>query len=774
MKKNKFTIFLLIAVLCFTNIYAQYNNVKSVGIAPLLPFYGNNFTNSVFTNPYSLGYSYYAVGTTGSQLFRYKVGTPGSTTLIGTTKPYILGSGDFANPTGVWKFYVQDQNLPYTIYEVDTATGSLINVGAPVNLRSGHKPTDFEWDQTTNSFYMISSDTALTETQLYRMYWPTKELTWVGPPATTPSTIVAGGFNSNGTYFGIDIGTASLWKVNKNTGAWALVGSLGYPVNFSQDAGFDRSDYSRMLWCASGGTVGLYEIDTSNANINLIGAFPPYTQVLATGFIGGQCGPQISTTPYGNIPNQSGPYIINATVIPCGAGIAYTRLFWSRNNTVITDSINMTNAGGNNWTGSIPGNGNSAVYRYYCLTKDSLNKTATAPIGAPANVYSFLALATDTSKPVITHTPISNTSKDNWPASLTATVIDNYGIDSVWVKWRRNSNTTKQFKLTHTGTNTYTSLFNSVNSEVFVGDTIYYRIIAQDSSSNHNKDSTQLYYFTITPGVYACIGNGTINIASGPYNTSYYGNRTQMLWTAQELLAGGGSASFITKIGFNIGIVHTIVMNNFSVKMQYFYDTAIGSFINDNWTMVYADTYSVPGTGWQYITLQNPFEWDGVSNLLVEICYENQTNSMYSTVLGYSTSANKFGDEAHDLSSACSTFQNPGIGYIRPNVCFKFELLNNNNNNNSNTTPDNYSLSQNYPNPFNPVTRICFNIPKQSFVSLKVFNILGEAVSVLASGRKSAGQYSVDFNAACLPSGIYFYRLETDGYIATKRMILIK
>jgi hypothetical protein len=47
-------------------------------------------------------------------------------------------------------------------------------------------------------------------------------------------------------------------------------------------------------------------------------------------------------------------------------------------------------------------------------------------------------------------------------------------------------------------------------------------------------------------------------------------------------------------------------------------------------------------------------------------------------------------------------------------------------------------------------------------------------VSVLASGRKSAGQYSVDFNAAGLPSGIYFYRLETDGYIATKRMILIK
>ena len=119
-----------------------------------------------------------------------------------------------------------------------------------------------EWDHTTNSFYMISSNASLTETQLYKMYWATKNLSWIGSSVTSPGAIIAGGFNANGMYFGIDLLTDSLWKVNKNTGIWMRVGSLGYPVNYSQDAGFDRSDFSRMLWCACGGTVGLYEIDT--------------------------------------------------------------------------------------------------------------------------------------------------------------------------------------------------------------------------------------------------------------------------------------------------------------------------------------------------------------------------------------------------------------------------------------------------------------------------------------------------------------------------------
>jgi hypothetical protein len=88
--------------------------------------------------------------------------------------------------------------------------------------------------------------------------------------------------------------------------------------------------------------------------------------------------------------------------------------------------------------------------------------------------------------------------------------------------------------------------------------------------------------------------------------------------------------------------------------------------------------------------------------------------------------------------------------------------------------PDNYSLNQNYPNPFNPVTKISYAIPKQGFVTLKVFDMLGREAAVLVNETKQAGSYTVEFNASELTSGVYFYRLETSAYSEIKKMILLK
>jgi hypothetical protein len=88
--------------------------------------------------------------------------------------------------------------------------------------------------------------------------------------------------------------------------------------------------------------------------------------------------------------------------------------------------------------------------------------------------------------------------------------------------------------------------------------------------------------------------------------------------------------------------------------------------------------------------------------------------------------------------------------------------------------PKYFSLSQNYPNPFNPVTMIKFALPKASFVTLKVYDMLGREVSVLVNGQKPAGQYIVDFDASYLTSGIYFYRLESNGFVDVKRMVVLK
>ena len=88
--------------------------------------------------------------------------------------------------------------------------------------------------------------------------------------------------------------------------------------------------------------------------------------------------------------------------------------------------------------------------------------------------------------------------------------------------------------------------------------------------------------------------------------------------------------------------------------------------------------------------------------------------------------------------------------------------------------PTVYTLSQNYPNPFNPTTTINYKIPELSFVTLKVYDVLGSEVATIANEEKPAGNYDVEFDGSVLTSGIYFYRIQVGDYTNTKKMILLK
>ena len=89
-------------------------------------------------------------------------------------------------------------------------------------------------------------------------------------------------------------------------------------------------------------------------------------------------------------------------------------------------------------------------------------------------------------------------------------------------------------------------------------------------------------------------------------------------------------------------------------------------------------------------------------------------------------------------------------------------------------TPTEFSLGQNYPNPFNPSTTINYSIPEFSFVTLKVYDVLGSEVATLVNEDKSVGSYEVEFDATGLPSGIYFYKLQAGSFVETKKMVLMK
>lgn len=122
-------------------------------------------------------------------------------------------------------------------------------------------------------------------------------------------------------------------------------------------------------------------------------------------------------------------------------------------------------------------------------------------------------------------------------------------------------------------------------------------------------------------------------------------------------------------------------------------------------------------------------------------------------------------------------FLNENLGWILSNENKIFKTTTGGNvfiMNTSSNVPDKFSLLQNYPNPFNPSTTINFQIPKNNFVSLKVYDINGREISELVNENMNAGEYKINFDGSSLPSGVYYYKLTSDNFSETKKMILIK
>ncbi|MCU0372421.1 MAG: C25 family cysteine peptidase, partial [Ignavibacteria bacterium] len=484
-------------------------------------------------------------------------------------------------------------------------------------------------------------------------------------------------------------------------------------------------------------------------------------------------GPAIAHTPLPNTENLTGPYPVNCVVTPSGSAITGTKLFWTR--TTSFDSVTMTNSSGNNWNANIPGNGSTATYKYYIRTTDAMNRVTYLPGGAPANYFQFTASA-DVQPPVITHTAIQNTPKTAWPVLIKANVTDNIGVDSVWVKWYKNNTGTgiKHVKLNLQGGTLYQNPFNSSQADVNYNDSIFYRVFARDNSNSHNTDSSALYKFKIIAQANVIIGTGTTSLGY-PYYTFYMDSRTDMLYLGSEIIANGGGAGNIAQIGFDVTSAASQVMNGFMIKMQTVSSSSISGFTSSGWTTVYDGTYAVSGSGWQMVALQTPFYWNGTGNLLIEICFNNSSYTSNTSVNG-TPATGRVAHNHSDLSSGngCTDITSPGSSYTAlPNIMLVINTMTGTQHV-STELPKEYSLMQNYPNPFNPVTKINFALPKQGFVSLKIYDVLGREVSTLVNEVRQAGAYSVDFDASHLSSGVYFYRLESGSFSDIKRMILVK
>jgi hypothetical protein len=254
--------------------------------------------------------------------------------------------------------------------------------------------------------------------------------------------------------------------------------------------------------------------------------------------------------------------------------------------------------------------------------------------------------------------------------------------------------------------------------------------------------------------------------------------RTQLLFTAAELnAAGAGPNSAVTKIGFNVISAASQTMNGFNVRFQHTTATSLTGFVSSGWTTAFTGTYAVPGTGWQYIDMTAPyFVYNGTSNLIVEICYDNSSYTSYSTV--YATSAPGMTWGLYNDSGPGCTF-GPGSGQAnRPNTCFTMTAATGTGNNTL-ELPKTYSLAQNYPNPFNPVTTIRYQITRRQRVTLTVYDVMGRCVALLEDRDHEAGYYSVEWDGRDrsgkeVSTGVYIYRLSSPDQHRTLKMVKLK
>ncbi|MHB1688609.1 MAG: WD40/YVTN/BNR-like repeat-containing protein [Ignavibacteriaceae bacterium] len=322
---------------------------------------------------------------------------------------------------------------------------------------------------------------------------------------------------------------------------------------------------------------------------------------------------------------------------------------------------------------------------------------------------------------------------------------------------------------------------------------------------------TYIFAGTNGAGVFLSTNNGGSwgNVNSGLTNTGVW----SLTISGTKLFAGtNGSGVFLSTnnggswTGVSSGITNQNILSIATLGTNIFAGTPNGIFLTTNngvsWTAVndgltnqYVNAFAVSGTnifagtvGGVFLSTNNGGSWTAVNNgltsLVVLSITTSGTNVFAGTYNGVFCSVNNGGSWL---------IKNQGFNIIPEVRCllvannYIFAGTNNQSvwrrdsaeiptgiQNISTEIPSSYSLSQNYPNPFNPSTIISYQIPKDGFVTLKVFDALGREVKTLVNEYKGKGYYSVSFDGSDLSSGVYIYQLKANGFISTKKMLMIK
>ena len=287
------------------NTYSQ--DQKSFGPAPKASFYTVNKAphSEVFVDNPNPNNRAFLIQTSGSAFQNFKQGLSscspvsfGSTFTMGFPAGYGVAGGHL---------YAIDQLSPFTLYQVDTSTGAMTNLGTCTGVTLTNM-TGLAYDPSSSTMYAVQSN--LSQSQIMTLNLTTRVFTPIGSPSSVCAGAIALGCPSSGvTMYAVDLVADNLYSVNKTTGVFTLVGPLGINANFGQDAAFDLSD-NTFYWASYNSTSGLPElriINTTTGTSTLVCSWTPQTEGIAIGPFTGGLPPQahdIMTGPFLSLPLQ--------------------------------------------------------------------------------------------------------------------------------------------------------------------------------------------------------------------------------------------------------------------------------------------------------------------------------------------------------------------------------------------------------------------------------------------------------------------------------------
>jgi hypothetical protein len=242
-------------------------------------------------------------------------------------------------------------------------------------------------------------------------------------------------------------------------------------------------------------------------------------------------------------------------------------------------------------------------------------------------------------------------------------------------------------------------------------------------------------------------------------NCLVYGNVSAYLWW--ELVWGSGGKPLIE-----------MQYNTYTISKYYWAFRQYSKYIDSGYKRV---TASVNADSLRISAFTNP---DGKKLTVVVLNIGSQTQSMDFDIQDFSvdsgmvirTSETESGEAIRTGYDGKSALDFPARSITT--LSFSGALITGVDN--RSILPVECSLSQNYPNPFNPSTTIDYFLAKESFVQLRVFDVLGREIKTIIHEKESVGKHTVYFDASDLNSGVYFYRITAGGFVGSKRMMLIK